>query len=121
MNEIVVQRLLQKLGINHLEYTLIHSIVIIDGKEQTTYVCESEDYKEPGENKLSIEDYYAMEKEGDETPFEFCTRLGWETYVYEMFLIDYLVLNRDNKFFAKCKKYSEIFFGQVSQVQRRRF
>ena len=95
INEIVVQRLLQKLGIKHLEYTLVHAAVRIDGKEYETYLCESEDYKEPGESKLSLEDYYAMEKEKDESPLEFCNRKGWDTYIYEMTVIDYLVLNRD--------------------------
>ena len=95
VNEIIVQRLLNLLGFAHLDYTLIHGTVRIDDKEYETYLCESEDYKNPGERKISLEDYYAMEKENDETPFDFCVRKGWEKYVYEMFLTDYLVLNRD--------------------------
>ncbi len=95
VNEIVVQRLLDFLGIEHLEYALIHALVSIDGKEYETYLCESEDYKGADEGKISLEDYYAINREDGESPFDFCQRMGWEKYIYEMFLIDYLVLNRD--------------------------
>ena len=95
VNEIVVQRLLDLLGIEHLEYTLIHALVSIEGKDYETYLCESEDYKDADEGKITLEDYYAMNRQEDESPFDFCRRMGWEKYVYEMFLIDYLVLNRD--------------------------
>ena len=95
MNEIVVQRLMNLLEIDHLEYTLIHAIVTIENKDYETYLCESEDYKNPDEGKVSLEDFYSLYREEGESPFDFCKRMGWEKYVYEMFLIDYLVLNRD--------------------------
>lgn len=95
VNEIVVQRLMNLLGIDHLEYTLIHAIVTIENKDYETYLCESEDYKKPDEGKVSLEDFYSLYREEGESPFDFCKRMGWEKYVYEMFLIDYLVLNRD--------------------------
>ena len=95
VNEIVVQRLLDFFGIEHLEYTLVHALVTVEGREYETYLCESEDYKSNDEGKISLEDYYVMYKEDSESPLDFCRRMGWEQYVYEMFLIDYLVLNRD--------------------------
>ncbi len=95
VNEIVVQRLLSFFGIEHLEYKLLHALVTIEGRDYETYLCESEDYKGSDESKISLEDYYSMYKEKDESPMDFCRRMGWEKYVYEMFLIDYLVLNRD--------------------------
>lgn len=95
VNEIVVQRLLDFFGIEHLRYTLVHALVTIDGRNHETYLCESEDYKGKSESKISLEDFYALYKENEETPIEFCKRMGWEQYVYEMFLIDHLVLNRD--------------------------
>lgn len=30
-----------------------------------------------------------------ETPMDFCIRNGWEKYVYEMLVVDFLILNRD--------------------------
>ncbi|MCR5846594.1 MAG: hypothetical protein K6G75_00525 [Lachnospiraceae bacterium] len=95
VNEIVVQRLLRLLNVEHLEYTLVHALVIIDEKEYETYLCQSEDFKEKGEAKITLEDYYAMEKENNESPLDFCKRKGWEKYIYDMLLVDYLVLNRD--------------------------
>ena len=95
VNEIIVQRLLRLLGLPHLEYTLVHALVCVDDKEYETYLCESEDYKLPGETKLSLEDYYAMEKKAGEDPFSFCLRKGWADQIYGMLLIDYIVLNRD--------------------------
>jgi hypothetical protein len=95
VNEIVVQRLLDFFGIEHLEYTLVHAQVTIEGKDYETYLCESEDFKRADESKISLEDYYAINKEEGESPLGFCRRMGWEKYVYEMFFIDYLVLNRD--------------------------
>ena len=58
VNEIVVQRLLGILGIEHLEYTLVHAVVMVEGKEYETYLCESEDYKNGDEGKISLEDYF---------------------------------------------------------------
>ena len=95
INEIIVQRLLNILGIEHLNYILVHALVNVDGKDFETYLCKSEDFKKAGESKISFEDYYAMEKEGNESPMVFCKRKGWEKNVYEMLLTDYLVLNRD--------------------------
>lgn len=95
VNEIVVQRLMDLFGIEHLKYTLIHALVTIEGKDYETYLCESDDYKNADEGKVSLEDYYSMKKISGESPFEFCKRMGWEQYIYEMLFIDYLVLNRD--------------------------
>lgn len=95
INEIIVQRLMDLLGFKHLKYKLIHSTVSVNDEEYDTYLCESEDFKSKDESKLALEDFYAMEKENGETPFEFCMRFGWEEYIYRMLIIDYLVLNRD--------------------------
>lgn len=95
INEIVAQRLMDFLEIEHLEYTLIHALVTVENKDYETYLCESEDYKKKDEGKVALEDYYAVNHEEGESPFDFCKRMGWEQYVYEIYLIDYLVLNRD--------------------------
>lgn len=95
INEIIVERLLDFFRLPHLEYKLIHALVVIDDKEYETWLCESEDYKKKDETKLPLEDYYLINKSEGETPLEFCIRMGWEERVYEMLLIDYLVQNRD--------------------------
>ena len=31
----------------------------------------------------------------DESALDFCTRMGWKDYIYQMLVVDYLILNRD--------------------------
>ncbi|MBQ9060954.1 MAG: hypothetical protein IJ128_07410 [Firmicutes bacterium] len=95
VNEIIADRLLSILGIPHLEYQLLHCIVKIDGKERETWLCASEDFKSPGDSKIALDELYDLEKLPEEGPMEFCVRRGWGAYVYEMLVVDYLILNRD--------------------------
>lgn len=95
VNEIIVDRLLTILGIEHLEYDLIHADIHINGKDIETYLCASNDFKEPREQKMALDSYYENEREESETPLDFCIRNGWENYIYQMFVIDFLILNRD--------------------------
>lgn len=95
VNEIIVQRLLRFLGYEHLEYKLIHALVRIDDRDMETYLCVSEDYKQKGESKIALEDYYAMEKKQGQSPLDFCKEQGWEEYIYHMLIVDHIILNRD--------------------------
>ena len=95
INEIIVQRLLSILGIEHLEYRLIHALINIDDTEIETYLCESDDYKSRDESKIAFEDFYTSSKNTGETLLDMCKRLGWETHIYNMLITDYLILNRD--------------------------
>ena len=36
-----------------------------------------------------------IEKMKDESPLDFCVRQGWEEYIYQMLVVDFLILNRD--------------------------
>ena len=95
VNEIIAQRILSHLGFDHLEYRLINANVIVDGRELTTYVCESEDFKKYGESKIPFEDYYELWRNDRESVLEFCKRMGFEKSAYEILTIDFLILNRD--------------------------
>lgn len=95
VNEIIVDRLLTKLGIEHLHYTLIHADILVGGKLFETWLCASEDFKRRGESKIALDQYYEAEKQQEETPLAFCLRQGWANYIWEMLLVDYLILNRD--------------------------
>ena len=95
VNEIIADRLLTKLGIPHLHYQLIHADIIVDGRRMDTWLCASEDFKNRNESKIALDQYYSMEKRTDETPLAFCLRQGWADYIWEMLLVDYLILNRD--------------------------
>lgn len=95
VNELIVSRLLSLLGINHLPYKLINAEIIIDGKIINTYLCESVDFKKKEERKIPLDIFYELNKKNNESPLEFCIRMNWEDYIYEMLLVDFLILNRD--------------------------
>lgn len=95
INEIIVDRLLDILGIEHLHYQLIHADIRVGDKNYDTYLCASSDFKKLGESKIALEVYYEAEKLKEESPLAFCIRQGWEEYIYQMIVVDFLILNRD--------------------------
>ena len=127
VNEIIVDRLLTTLGIDHLSYELIHAKIIIDDKEYITWLCASDDYKKKGEHKTALDVYYQVERNKEESPLEFCIRHGWEAEIYQMLIVDYLILNRDrhganmevliNKD-TKTKRLAPLFDHGVSLLSR---
>ena len=64
-------------------------------KEYETWLCASKDFKQRGESKIALDAYYQAESLPNESPMDFCIRNGWESTVYEMLVVDYLILNRD--------------------------
>ena len=95
VNEIIVDRLLSVLGIEHLSYQLIHSLIVIGGKEYETYICASEDFKEPGDSKIPLDDLYELSMNSDESIMDFIARMKWSDFIYKMIVVDFLILNRD--------------------------
>ena len=95
MNELIVDRLLTLLGIEHLHYQLIHADILVDGKVQETYLCSSENFRKPGEDKQALDVFYESERLEEETPLDFCSRMGWKEYIWRMLVVDFLILNRD--------------------------
>ena len=95
VNEIVVDRLLTILGIEHVSYQLIHADVLVDGKIHSTWLNASEDFKRPGEGKVALDAYYELEREDGESPLDFCARVGWGQRAWECIAADFLILNRD--------------------------
>ena len=95
VNEIIVDRLLTILSVEHLEYQLIHADIEIEGKIHDTWLCASKDFKQRGETKSALDNYYQINKKENESHYEFCVNNGWKTYIDTMITIDYLILNRD--------------------------
>ena len=95
VNEIIADRLLTTLDIPHLPYQLIHADIIVDGTPFRTWLCASYDFRQRGEQKAALDEYYGSRRLPDETPLEFCLRMGWSEYIYQMLIVDYLILNRD--------------------------
>ncbi len=95
VNELIVDRLLTLLGVEHLSYDLINADIDIDGVAYNTYLCASGDFKLPGESKTALDNYYRVNALKNETRYDFCARLGWSDYVDTMLAVDYIILNRD--------------------------
>ena len=95
INEIIVDRLLTILGVEHLNYELINADIEIEGKIYSTFLCASEDLKNRGESKIALDDYYRTNAEKGESHYDFCVRQGWKSYIDRMIAVDYLILNRD--------------------------
>lgn len=95
VNEIIVDRLLEILGIEHLSYQLVHADIEIDGKTIETYICVSKDFKEKGENKTALDSFYVSNSLKNENHYDYCLRQGLREYVDTMLVVDYLIMNRD--------------------------
>ncbi len=95
VNELIASRVMDVLGIPHVTYKLIYAKIMIDDKEQETWLSVSENFRKDNEEKLAYDLYYDLQKEGNESPLDFAIRNGWGLYMYQMFCIDYLIANRD--------------------------
>lgn len=95
VNELIVDRLLTLLGVEHLPYQLIHADVLVDGKLLETWVCASENFREKGEDKQALDVSYESERLDGESALDFCLRMGWSDYIWRMLVVDFLILNRD--------------------------
>lgn len=95
INEIVAQNVADILGIPHLRYELLHGDIQVNGRVYETWLTRSRDFKRPGEHKLTFETYYEMAGLEQEGVWDFIARQGMEEYFYELFLLDYVICNRD--------------------------
>lgn len=95
INEIIAQNLAAALNIPHLEYDFIHADVKIDGKIYETWLTRSRDFKDAGEHKMAFETYYEINRQSGEGVWSFIVRNRFEQYFYQVFLLDYLICNRD--------------------------
>ena len=95
VNELIVDRLLNILGIDHLHYQLINAEIVVNEKVINTYLCASENFRQSSEEKVALDVYYESEREEGESPLEFCLRMGWGEYIWTMLVLDFLILNRD--------------------------
>lgn len=95
VNELIVSRTMDVLGIPHVAYQLMNALIQVDGKEIETWVSVSENFRQENEEKTAFDLFYDLHKIDNESPLEFAVRHGWDLQIYQMFTIDYLVANRD--------------------------
>ncbi len=63
VNELIVSRLLEVLGIPHLYYQLIYASLCIDKQETKGYISKSADFRKRKEKKISFDMYYDLYRE----------------------------------------------------------
>lgn len=95
INEMIAQNVADVLQIPHLQYDLIHAKVKIENKIYETWLTRSTDFKIAGEHKLAFETYYEMNRQDGEGIWAFILRNQLEHYFYQVFVLDYLICNRD--------------------------
>ena len=94
-NEIIASNILYQLNYNHLDYNLINGEIIINNKKYQTFLNYSYDFKKNGETKISFENFYSLNKIENENVIEFSKRFGFIKEIYQMIIIDYIIMNRD--------------------------
>lgn len=95
VNEVIASRLMRLMGVEHLDYRLIHARVVVDGAEHEVWLNSSNNYRRTRERKLSLGLFVDLNREAGETPLDVCERFGWMDAIRQMMLVDYLVANRD--------------------------
>ncbi|MBR5337672.1 MAG: hypothetical protein IK152_06785 [Lachnospiraceae bacterium] len=95
VNEIIADRLLTILGVEHLSYQLINARIEIEENYYNTYLCASRDFKDRGESKVALDDYYRVNALPGESHYDFCIRQGWQNLIHQMIAVDFIILNRD--------------------------
>lgn len=95
VNELIVSRILEELRVPHVDYDLVNVLIRHNGCEYTCWASRSETFLKEGERKIQADLLYQLERVNNETPLQFFLRKGWADYIYTMFIVDYLVLNRD--------------------------
>lgn len=95
VNELIVSRLLDVLRIPHLSYQPVYAKLCIDGQDRDGFISKSANFRKANEKKIAFDVYYELYRENKESPLEFAERYGWAQYIYQMFVVDYLICNRD--------------------------
>ena len=83
------------LQMEHLHYDLVYCLVKVSDKVFPTWVTRSEDFKRSGESKMTFETYYEILRMDGEDKLHFIERMQLQDYFYHMFLLDYIICNRD--------------------------
>lgn len=93
--EVIASRLGEFLGFPVLKYTGSLAKVVVDGKEYTTYVTKCLNYCRAQETAIPLLMDFEINKLDNETPLEYCRRIGLTELLDKIFIFDYLIQNVD--------------------------
>lgn len=98
INEVIVCRLCDILGFEHLHYELVHARIRVSGNEYVAWLVKSYDFRRVYERKLTFESYCTLQgyKGKDRTEvWRVVDNCTFRDSIYQMVLLDYLIYNRD--------------------------
>lgn len=93
--EIFTSRLGKYLGFDVVQYKLLYTAVTIDSYIYDVLAVASKEYCKIGEMSMPLCNYYALHKQPMQTPYAFCVENGWQAYLDNLFIFDFLIRNRD--------------------------
>lgn len=89
--EVIASRVLDVLGISHVEYELIDALVHINDIELRTWLCKSKDYKNCNMDVVSVQEFCTSQDTAEE---ELLAVFG-EQQLYTVYLVDFILANVD--------------------------
>lgn len=100
VNGVIVSRLLDILNIPHVQYDLKSAVVRVKDNTFTPYVCASKDFKNQKGTSMPLEVYYSLvyhpfSSAKKKSPFELLIDMGFRTFLNQLFVVDFLIINRD--------------------------
>lgn len=94
-NEVIVSRLLDLLGIPHLEYKGATSRIVLVDRERVEYVCYSDNFRKANDSKMALDTYYELYGKHFGSVEAMLREMGYSEYLDQMILVDFLIVNRD--------------------------
>lgn len=94
INEVIVSRLCDILGINCVSQKLVNCKVRINNVLYNTYACKSLDYKQR-DSRLTCGELVKYNRLINESPLQTLNRLGFSEFTNTLFLLDFLIIDRD--------------------------
>lgn len=95
VNEIVAMNVAKMLNIDCLDYELVHGVIKITNKNYNTFVTKSKNFRRQDEDKMSLETFYELYHKDGETVLDFIKAKDLDDFFSKMFLLDWLICNRD--------------------------
>lgn len=93
INEVIISRLLEILGIECVKYTLVKAKIRIKGMTYITYVCKSENYFIGYESRITFEKYHDFNLSKNINVI--IKELGILEDIKKMIIADFITLQRD--------------------------
>lgn len=94
VNELISCRLMDAMGIPHVDTRLIRARVIVGGVEQEQWVTRYKSLRQVGASALPVDLFFELSDNTGRDPLEMCEKKGWTTTVAQIMVVDYLTANR---------------------------